>query len=109
MDKILYEFYYIVGCTGFKTYYTLNVDKETEKMYYGTAFECDFTSLKGTRFAIKKEGLNTVHEITGTNNGLVYRIQVDAENEYKAEQKAKQIIYDYIIEFAERFKNNKED
>ena len=109
MNKIIYEYYYIVGCSGFTKWYALRVDKETDKMYYGTAFECDIISSKGNKFAVKKGNLNIVNEITGTNNGLVYRVQVDAEDEYQAEKKAKQIIYNYIIDFAERFKNNKEN
>lgn len=107
MNKILYEYYYIVGCSDFKTYYVLKVDRETDKMYYGDAFECNVTSIKGNRFSVKKKDLNTVYEITGTNNGLVYRVQVDAKDEYEAENKARKIIYNYMMDFVERFKNHK--
>lgn len=108
MNKMLYEYYYVVGLSNFTTWYALKVDRETDKMYYGEAFKYNVTSIKGERFSIKKENLNTVHEITGSKNGLVYRVQVDADDCFEAEHKAREIIYDYMIDIAERFKNYKE-
>ena len=109
MNKTLYEYHYIVGLSNFTKWYALKVDKETDKMYYGEAFAYNITSIKGDRFSVKKENLNTVHEFAGTNNGLIYRVQVDAEDCYEAEHKAREIIYNYIIDFAEKFKNYSEE
>jgi hypothetical protein len=78
------------------------VDKETDKMYYGVVLNA--------RFAVHKRDLNGVCEIVDRKYGTVYRIQVDnVENEHEAKQKARKIVYDYIMEFAEKLKNNKED
>jgi hypothetical protein len=78
------------------------VDKETEKMYYGVVLNA--------RFAVNKGNLNSVHEIVDRKHGTVYRVQIDdAESEHEAKQKAREIICDYIIDFVEKFKNNKED
>ena len=109
MNKILYEYYYVVGHRDFESYYILRVDRETEKMYYGEVFSPNKTATKGNRFSIKKENLDSVYEITNTNHGLVYRVQVDAEDEYAAKAKAKQIVYDYIINVVEGFKNYEGD
>jgi len=102
MNKIIYEYYYVVGYFYFHSHYNLIVEKETDKMYYGTAY--------GGKFAIKKAVLNSVTEIKDKKYGLVYRVQIDnATDECEAEKRAKQIIYNYIIDFAEKFKNNKGD
>jgi hypothetical protein len=109
MNKVIHEYYYIVGCSDFKNRYDLIVDRETEKMLYGTAYLWGVQSSGGSRFSVKKEDLNKVHEITGNRNGLVYRIQVEGDDYEETKKKAKKIVYDYIIDIAERFKNYKED
>ena len=102
MNKVLYECYYVVGWNRFHSCDKMTVDKETEKMYYGVVLNA--------RFAVTKGDLNCVRKIVDRKYGTVYRIQVDdVENEYEAKRKAREIIYDYIMEFAERFKNYKED
>jgi hypothetical protein len=57
MSKILYEFYYVVGCNDFSKYYRLVVDRETEKMMYGISF--DSTGYKGGRFAVNKSNISS--------------------------------------------------
>lgn len=107
MNKIIHEYYYIVGCSDFKKRYDLIVDKETDKMLYGKAFAEGV--LDSGRFSIKKDDLNKVYEITGSRNGLVYRVQIEGNDCKETQKKARKIIYDYIINFVERFKNYKED
>ena len=92
MDKIIYEFYYIVGDYGFNTCYNCVVDKETNKMLYGDVFYKSGAPL-GRRFAINKENLNQIHRIFDKTYGLIYRVQVEANTKNEAETKAKQIIY----------------
>ena len=102
MNKGIYRCYYVVGWSRFHSCDKMIVDKETDKMYYGVVLNA--------RFAVHKRDLNSVCEIVDRKYGTVYRIQVDdVENEHEAKQKARQIIYDYVIDFVERFKNNKDD
>lgn len=109
MNKVIYEYYYIVGRSDFERCYILKVDKETEKMYYGVAFEENVTSTKGARFSLKKSYLDMVHKIIDRKYGLVYRIQIEADDKYEAEHKAREIIYNYMLFIAKRFMNHKED
>lgn len=102
MNKILYECYYVVGYDHFHSCYQMTVDRETNKMYYGM--------VSNSRFAIYQSDINNVRKIVDKKYGTVYRVQVDdVANEYEAKQKAREIIYDYMIDFVEKFKNYKED
>lgn len=102
MNKVIYECYYVVGWNRFHSCNKMIVDRETDQMYYGVVLNA--------RFAVNKGNLNEIHEIRDRKYGTVYRVQIDGvENKYEAKQKAKAIIYDYIIDLAERFKNYQED
>lgn len=109
MGKVIYEYYYVVGRSDFETWYEYKVDRETEKMYYGTAFKLGTTDIHTYNFATKKSNLNVIDKIKDRKYGLVYRIKIAKENEQQAREKARQIIYDYIVSFAEKLKNHMED
>ena len=108
MNKVIYEYYYIVGSYGFNSCYDLIVDKETNKMLYGNIFYPSGVSCN-KRFAINKENLNQIHRIINDRHGLVYRVQVEGKNRKDAEKKARKIIYDHMINFVEEFKNCEEN
>jgi hypothetical protein len=106
--KVIHEFYYAVGYRDFSNHYALKVNRETKKMLYGHAFndkeeKCD-------NFAVNKGNLNLVQEIIDRKYGLVCKIQIEASEKEDARIKAKNIIYNYLLEIAEDFKNyNEED
>ena len=86
-NKIIYEFYYMVGLTDFSSCYKLIVDKETEKMLYGNALYEGITP--SGRFSVNKSNLNQVYEKIDRHKGLVYRVQVDDDNYKSAYKKGK--------------------
>lgn len=103
MSKVLHEYYYVVGDDDIHSSYDLVVDKETDKMYFGTSYG------GAGRFGLKKEVFNRVDAIKDRKYGLVYRIRMDVEDEREARRQARDLIYNYMIDFVERFKNYKED
>lgn len=105
MDKVIYEFYYNVGHHNFDNCYKCVVDKETEKMLYGDVFYESGVPYN-SRFAINKDKLNQIYRKIDERNGLFYRVQVESDNIKDAEQKASKIIYDYVTEFINEFRNN---
>ena len=108
MDKVIYEFYYNVGHYGIDTCYKCVVDKETEKMFYGNVFY-ESGIPYNSRFAIKKDNLNQIHRKIDERNGLIYRVQVESDNIKEAKRKAGKIIYDYVTEFINEFRDNIEN
>lgn len=105
--KVIHEFYYVVGYKDFSNHYTLKVNRETEKMLYGNVFtdkcvQCD-------NFAVNKRNLNVVREIVDRKYGLVYKLQIEDTEKESASFKAKNIIYNYLLEIAEKFKNYKKE
>ena len=102
MPKILYEFYYVIGCNDFSKHYKLVVDRETEKMMYGISF--DGTGYKGGRFAVNKSNIDCIYELCERSIGTVYRVQIDNSDFISARNKAKDIVYKHLIEIAERFR-----
>ena len=105
MDKIIYEFYYNVGHHSFDNCYKCVVDKETEKMFYGDVFYKSGIPYN-SRFAIKKDNLNQIHRKIDERNGLFYRVQVEGDTIKEAERKAGKIIYDYVTEFINEFRDS---
>lgn len=105
MDKTIYEFYYNVGHYAFDTCYRCIVDKETEKMFYGEVFYENGVPYN-SRFAINKDKLNQIHRKIDERNGLFYRVQIESDDIKDAERKAGKIIYDYVTEFINEFKDN---
>jgi hypothetical protein len=108
MSKVIYEFYYSVGSYGFSNRYDCVVDKETNKMLYGNVFYKSGAQ-SGERFAINKNSLNQIHSSIERHYGLIYRVRIERDNLKDAEKKAKEIIYDHMIDFVEKFKNCEED
>ena len=106
-NKIIHEFFYMVGYTHFAKHYELRVDRETNKMLYGQAFHEG--KLCSDRFAINKSTLNKIHQMFNQRNGLVYRLQIDDGDYKKAYAKAKDIIYEKLIQTAEEFKAHQEE
>jgi len=105
--KILYEFYYVVGCNDFSKHYRLVVDRETEKMMYGISF--DGTGYKCGRFSVNKSNIDCIYELSDRKVGTVYRVQIDDSDFASAHSKAKDIVYAHLIEIAERFRSCKEE
>ena len=105
MDKIIYEFYYNVGHCAFDTCYKCVVDKETKKMFYGDVFYESGVPYN-SKFAINKDKLNQIHRKIDERNGLIYRVQVESDNIKDAKRKAGKIIYDYVTEFINEFRDN---
>ena len=105
MDKVIYEFYYNVGCRAFDNCYKCVVDKETEKMFYGEIFYESGISFN-RRFAINKSNLNQIHRRVDERNGLFYRVQIESDNIKEARRTAGKIIYDYVTEFINEFRDN---
>ena len=108
MDKIIYEFYYNVGHQEFGSCYKCVVDKETKKMFYGDVFYESGVPYNG-RFAINKDKLNQIHQKMDERNGLIYRVQIESDNIKEARRTAGKIIYDYVTEFINEFRNNIEN
>ena len=107
MSGVIHEFYYVVGCRDFHSWYRLIVDKETEKMLYGRVF--DSASVDCGRFAVKKSNIDDIHEICDAKRGSVYRVQIDGSDFTSARNKAKDIIYKHLIKIAEKFKAYEEE
>ena len=105
-SKIIHEYYYCIGHTDFIQHNELVADKETEKMLYGTAF--DEGVIKCGRFAVRKEDLNKIYEQIDRRRGTVYRIQIDDSDKECAYRKAKDMIYKYLLEIAEKFRVHEE-
>ena len=103
-NRIIHEFFYIVGQTHFTRHYELRVDRETNKMLYGQVF--DNGRLCSDRFAVKKDTLNEIHTMFNQKNGLVYRLHIDESDYKKAYAKAKDIIYEKLLRTAEEFKTH---
>ena len=92
MNKIIREYWYVFGESDFRTRYDLVVDRETEKMLYGTTL---FDGKDCGRFSVKKANLNDVIEFVDAKNGTCYRIQmIDDGSDIK--KKARQILYDCL-------------
>ena len=104
MSKVIYEFYYNVGRYGFDSCYKCIIDKETDKMLYGDLFYKSGIPYN-RRCAINKSNLNRIHQ-SSNNEGLFYRVQVESDNIKDAEIEAGKIIYDYVTEFINEFRNN---
>lgn len=105
--KVIHEFFYVVGHADFHSYYKLIVDRETEKMLYGDALNNEGNAYG--RFAIKKNNLNQVYKIIDRKYGTVYKVQIEENEKETARLIAKDIIYNYLFEIAERFKNYKRE
>ena len=101
-SKIIHEYYYCIGHTDFIKHFELVVDRETEKMLYGVAF--DEGIIKGDRFAIRKEDLNKICGQIDRRRGTVYRVQIDDNDKNAAYRRAKDIVYECLIKIAENFK-----
>ena len=103
-DKILYEFYYEIGDYGPKAKYQLNVEKITDKMYYGTAIR---VNSKGEYlyncggFRIYKDDSNTV-DIDSFANKPAIKVRVDIPNLHKARAVADKMARDHLRELADR-------
>ena len=108
MNKVIYEFHYVVGGCNFNACYDCIVDKETNKMLYGNVFYQSGTP-SGQRFAINKENLNQVHSSIDRYRGLVYRVQIDSKSRKDATKKARKIIYNHMMNFIEIFKKDYEN
>lgn len=108
MSKVIYEYYYVVGSYSFSSCYDLVVDKETNKMLYGNIFYPSGVPYN-KRFAINKNNLNQIYQIKDEHHGLVYRVQVESDDRKNAEQKARKIIYNRMIDFVNAFINCEED
>lgn len=105
-SKIIHEYYYCIGHTDFIQHNELVVDKVTERMLYGTAF--DEGIIKCGRFAIRKEDLNKIYEQIDRRRGTVYRIRIDDNDKCIAYRRAKNIVYEYLLEIAENFRVHEE-
>lgn len=105
-NKVIHEYYYCIGHTDFIKHFELIVDRETEKMLYGTAF--DEGVIKCDRFSVRKENLNQIYEQIDRRRGTVYRIQIDDSDKYSAYRKAKDIVYERLAEIAENFRAHEE-
>ena len=100
--KIIHEFYYVVGHKDFHSHYKLTVDRETEKMLYGDSLNNEGKAYG--RFAVKKSNLNVVQTIIDRKYGTVYKIQIEENLKTDARMKAENIVYNYLLEIAEKFK-----
>ena len=103
MSKVLHEYYYVVGDGDIHSSYDLVVEKETDKMYFGTSYG------GAGRFGLKKAVFNRVDIIKDRKYGLVYHVRMDVEDEHEAREQARELIYNHMIAFIERFKNYKEN
>lgn len=91
----LYEMYYNFSCLCFGSCYRLTIDRETEKMYYGTvALLGDKTP--ADRFALHKEKIDKINEsIEG--NTVYYRTHLFAESDEDARYKALKTVSSYLL------------
>lgn len=101
MNKIIHEYWYSFGESDFRTRYDLVVDKETEKMLYGTTL---FNGRDRGRFAVKKANLSDVIEFVDAKNGTCYRIQI-IDDGSDTKKKARQILYDCLSKAIECLKD----
>ena len=105
-NKVIHEYYYCIGHTDFIKHFELVVDRETEKMLYGVAF--DEGIVECSRFSVRKQELNQICEQIDRRRGTVYRIHIDDSDKYSAYRKAKDIVYERLAEIAENFRAHEE-
>lgn len=92
----LYEMYYNFSCLCFGSCYRLTIDRETEKMYYGTVALLDNEDFTD-KFALNKKKIGKVTEsIEG--NTVYYRTYVFAKSDEEAFNAAVIIIYNFLID-----------
>ena len=97
MPKVIHEFWHTFETKHF-SHYELRVEKETEKMLYGTAY-----SARGSRvgkFSAKKDELNLLKKLH-TMKIVEYRIQIDVEDAAVARDMAKEIFYNHFKRIAD--------
>ena len=110
-DKILYEFYYEIGDHGPKAKYQLNVDKITDKMYYGTVTR---VNSKGEylydcgRFRIYQDDANTA-ELDYSAKKPTVKIRIDVAELNEATTVANKMAGDYLRELASRISQGGSD
>lgn len=91
---MFYEFYYSILRDNFNSIYSLEVDRETEKMFYGIAKNKN--SKYATRFSVRKNSIDTVE----ATHEYVYRIRTKGESFDEALQKTKALMYNFLLERA---------
>lgn len=101
MSHIIHEYYYVVGHNDHSSYYKLVIDRETEKMLYGDAYNKN--GIAYGRVAIKKSALNKAHEVADRKYGLVLRVMVADDIEENAYKRAREIAYEYLKDITEKF------
>ena len=92
---MLYEFYYSILRDSFGAIYFLDVERETEKMVYGTARKVNNRYI--TRFAARKDSINVVE----ATHEYVYRIRVSAESYDEALKKVQTLLCNFLLQKAE--------
>lgn len=91
----LYEMYYNFSSLCFGSCYRLTIDRETEKMYYGTVALLDNENFTD-KFALNKEKIGKVTEsIEG--NTVYYRTHLFAESDEDARYKALKTVSSYLL------------
>lgn len=106
--KIIREYYYVIGEKDFSTRFHLLVNKETEKMLYGVAYD-DYNANYVGKFAINKDNLNKINQIRDKKYGMIYRIQILDDFNADTEKIAREMIYNYLIETAKYLMNNEQE
>ena len=110
-DKILYEFCYEIGDHGPKAKYQLNVDKITDKMYYGAVTR---VNSKGEylydcgRFRIYQDDANTA-ELDYSTRKPTIKIRIDIADLKEATMAANKMAGDYLRELANRIYREESD
>lgn len=92
----LYLIYYNFSLLKFGICYKLNIERETEAMYYGSLSHIDETKRVGN-FSLQKEKINRVIEKVSERNEFFLCIHLFAENKEEACNKALRSIFEYLI------------
>lgn len=98
MPKIIHEFWYTFDTNRF-SHYELRVEKETEKMLYGTAHSAN--GYRVGNFSVKKDDLNRLKKLH-TMKIVEYRIQIDVEDAAVARDMAKEVFYNHFKRIADK-------
>lgn len=104
MKNVLYEIHYNFSWLKFGNCYRLNIEKETDKMYYGSAV-CIGNEKDTSRFSLKKSNIEEVAERI-ENNDIYYRIHLFAEDDNTAYKKAISILHKHLFEKLNRMCNS---
>lgn len=96
MPKVIHEYWYNLTDNRF-SYFQLEVNKETPKMFFGNALNS--RGVRVGNFTVNKNNINKLMKFNSWK-GIEYRVQTDIASEAEAKDMAKALMYERIIGIA---------